>query len=197
MLSRRAQLLLSLLALALALGLTGIAVARVRALATTAMVPVPVRPIAPGERMRAADFRMAAFPAAAVAGVVTDPAALEGRMARTFLRPGAPVAPEMVGDPDGGLPAGWGSLAIRLPAEAALGGALPEGMPVHLLVLIRGEAPRYLGPLVILGAEGQGEVVVRLGGPAEAVRAAAEAAARARIGEAVLHMVRLPEEGGP
>lgn len=193
MLSRRVQLLLSLLSLALALVLGGMAALQARAMATTATVPVPVRLISPGERLRAADFRMASFPAAAVAGAVTDPAALEGRMARTMLRPGAPVAPEMVGEPDGGLPPGWGALALRLPAEAALGGRLPEGAPVFLLVLVRGEAPRWLGPLFVLGGEGQGEVVVRLGGPAETIRAAAEAAARARIGEAVLHMARLPE----
>jgi len=194
MLSRRTQLFLSLVALALSAALAAVLVVRVRAAATTALRPVPVRPIAPGERLRAADFRMAPFPAAAVRDAVADPAALEGRMARTLLRPGAPVAPEMVGDPDDGLPPGWGSLALRLPAEAALGGRLPEGLPVHLLVMPRGGEPRWLGPLAVLGAEGQGEVVVRLGGPAEAVREAAEAAARARIGEVVLHLVRLPGE---
>ncbi len=196
-LSPRTRTLLSALSLLLALGLGGLLTLRAQAQAATVRRPVPLRPIAPGEILRAEDLGWAEFPAAAAAGTAADPGALAGRMARTLLRPGAPVAPEMVGEPDAGLPPGWGEVALKLPREAALGGGLREGDRVFVLDVPRQGEAHWHGPFAVRAVEGRDEPILRLIGPGEAVRDLAEAVARGRTGERILHLVRLPEGGAP
>ncbi len=192
-LSPRTRMLLSILSLLLAMGLGAGLTLQAQAQAATVRRPVPLRPIPPGEILRAEDLGWAEFPAAAAVGTVTDPGALSGRMARTLLRPGAPIAPEMVGEPDGGLPPGWGEVALRLPREAALGGGLREGDRVFVLDVPRQGEARWHGPFAVRAVEGREETILRLAGPGEAVQALAEAIARERAGERILHLARLPE----
>ncbi|GEM_PF-1923141 len=197
-LSRRAQLILSVLSLLVALAAGLLLAVRARAAVATVRRPVPRAPIAPGEILRADQFAWAEFPAAAAAGTVADPRVLEGKMARTLLRPGAPIAPAMVGEPDPGLPAGWGEVAVRLPPEAALAGALRPGERIHLLVVSRQGETTWLGPAVVLATSGrEGEVLLRLGAPGAILRPMAEAVVRARMGEVLIHLARLPEEEVP
>lgn len=196
MLTQRRQLLLSVAALLLALLGTAYLWQRVRVGVALVARPVPVRDLAPGTVVQLTDLRPELFPAQAVVGTLSDPAQLVGQRTRTVLVAGVPIHPSMVGPVWNGLPEGWGEVAVSLPAVAALGGKLEPGETVQALWLRRvgqNVALEALGPVTVVGVEGQQTLLVRLMVPAGRLTQLAQVAARVALGEDRLHLYRHAE----
>jgi Flp pilus assembly protein CpaB len=197
-LSRTAQLGLSLLALVLAAAGAWVIFGAARSAAggpELVEVPVLLTDAAPGDVIDAGRVALRPFPAAAVRGAVLRPEELAGRTARAFIAAGVPVLPQALAAQAPGLPAGKAELVFDLPKAAALDGRLSPGDRVQVLAARRGAdfAPELLGEAVVLGlAEASpGRLSVRLLVGAAEARRFAEAALGSQVAGWGIYLFRV------